>query len=139
MSFRLIAAWPYLSERLEQNPIVEAVDKWSDWLKGHDVVVAGDFNTGGRWVKSEPSLDHRLVVDALGGIGLRSAYHTYWYVVPGVGELPTHWNSRYGPLHIDHVLAPDSWPIRDVQVGPPDPWKARSDHAPVLVDYAAGP
>lgn len=138
LAFRLIAAWPYLSKRLPVNPIVEAVDKWSAWLKGYPVVVAGDFNTGGAWVKKEPWKDHRLVVAALEGIGLRSAYHAHRDTAPGKDEVPTHWHNRYGPFHIDHVFAPVSWPIRDVSVGPADPWQSRSDHAPVLVDYAIG-
>jgi endonuclease/exonuclease/phosphatase family metal-dependent hydrolase len=34
----------------------------------------------------------------------------------------------------DHVFAPNSWTIREVRIGGEDPWRTRSDHAPMLAD-----
>lgn len=135
LNFKLIAAWPYLSEPLEQNPIVEAVARWRDWIGDAPLVVAGDFNTGGAWIEDQPSLDHRLVVAALEELGLRSAFHAFNRVEPGQDELPTHWHSRGGKHHIDYIFAPASWSITEVSIGDEARWKPLSDHAPVTAQY----
>ena len=55
-------------------------------------------------MKSEPCLDHRLVVEALAKIGLRSAYHTYGMLPPEWGSSQPFWSGRYGPFHPLYVL-----------------------------------
>ena len=63
-------------------------------------------------------------------------YHTFFSVEQGVGEDPTHWHSGGGTYMVDHVFVPSNWQILEVTIGAEDPWKTRSDHAPVVVEVS---
>lgn len=137
--FKLLAVWASLGDpRPKVSPVIEALDAWSGWHKGHDLVVAGDFNTGGHWgnIRSGPR-SHFPIVDRLGELGLHSAYHSHRGAAQGHDEEPTHWHSRGGTYMVDHVFVPRPWRIHNVVVGAERPWRSWSDHAPVLVDVVA--
>jgi hypothetical protein len=133
--FRLLAVWSYLSGDPKTNPVIEALDAWESWALEEPLVVAGDFNTGGSWqeLRTGPK-SHFPIVDKLAELGLQSAYHTDRGTDQGVDEEPTHWHNRGGTFMIDHIFTPTEWPIRSVTVGREDPWRQRSDHAPLIVD-----
>jgi len=133
--FKVVAVWACLSGRPRINPLVEALDAWTDWLAVGPIVVAGDFNTGGAW-KDIPSGPDVALPDrrAPHEIGLHSAYHTDRGVEQGESEEPTHWNNRGGPCMIDHVFTPKDWRIFSVKVGQEALWRRRSDHAPLAID-----
>jgi hypothetical protein len=133
--FHLLAVWSYLSDNPKTNPVIEALDAWGTWASEKPLVVAGDFNTGGWWqeIRTGP-MSHFPIVEKLADLGLRSAYHADRGTDQGVEEEPTHWHSNGGAFMIDHIFTPVDWPIGSVTVGGEDPWRERSDHAPVIVD-----
>jgi hypothetical protein len=133
--FRLIAVWSYLSGRPKVNPVIEALDAWAEWIGDGPLVVAGDFNTGGAWdnIRSGP-MSHFPIVGRLDSMGLRSAYHAWRSTEQGIGEETTLWHAGGGSYMVDHVFIPQGWPITAVAIGTADPWKQRSDHAPITVD-----
>jgi hypothetical protein len=135
LPFALVAVWSYLSGKPKVNPVIEALDAWGDWLADRAVIVAGDFNTGGGWtgIRSGP-MSHFPIVERLHAMGLQSAYHSDRGLEQGVTEQPTFWSSRGVSYMIDHVFTPTTWPVMTVTVGSEDPWRHRSDHAPVVVD-----
>lgn len=133
--FHLLAVWSYLSGRPKTNPVIEALDAWEAWATEKPLVVAGDFNTGGWWQKIRTGpMAHFPIVDKLAELGLRSAYHADRGCGQGVDEEPTHWHSNGGAFMIDHIFTPTEWPITSVTVGGEDPWRGRSDHAPLVVE-----
>lgn len=138
--YNLVAVWSYLSGRPKVNPVLEAIHARSDWLDERPVVVAGDFNTGGGWadIRKGP-MSHFPIVDRLHTMGLRSAYHVDRSVEQGVGEDPTLWHTGGGSFMVDHVFTPSTWPIVAVTVGGEDPWRQRSDHAPLAVELEIPP
>jgi hypothetical protein len=138
--FHLVAVWSCLSANPLVNPLREALDGWGDWLSGQPTVVAGDFNTGGWWqaIREGPK-SHFPLVQQLETLGMHSAYHVARNVEQGMTEEVTHWHSGGGTFMIDHVFTPRNWPINEVAVGPEDPWRDRSDHAPIVVDVTPRP
>jgi hypothetical protein len=138
--FKLVAVWAYLSGSPKVNPVIEALDAWSDWYADQPLVVAGDFNTGGQWTsKRRGPLSHYPIVDRLVDLGLQSTYHTHHGLAQGDHEEPTHWNSNGGAYTVDHIFAPKDWRPVNVLVGPERPWRHWSDHAPLLADLELGP
>ncbi len=132
--FRLVAVWSCLSSEPKVNPLMEALDAWSDWLEDGPVIVAGDFNTGGSWDVRTGPMSHFSIVDRLEAMGLRSAYHAVRSTAQGVDEETTLWHSGGGTYMVDHAFTPTSWPILQVVVGSEDPWRRRSDHAPLVIE-----
>jgi endonuclease/exonuclease/phosphatase family metal-dependent hydrolase len=136
-AFRLLAVWGPTPPS-EEHPVVEFVRRYRAWFE-EPVVVAGDFNTSGieQWRKFRPGGNHYVVLDALEGCRLRSVHHHFWKVEQGKEGHPTFW--LYGhadrPFHIDHIFAPDAWPVRSVTVGTFDDWNGYSDHAPMVVEF----
>ena len=133
--FNLIAVWSYLSGSPRQNPVIEALDAWRDWTESAPLVVAGDFNTGGHWQELQTGpKSHFPIVERLEAQGLRSAYHTYRRTDQGLSEEPTLWHSSGGSFMVDHIFTPAPWPVVSVWVGGEDPWRQRSDHAPIVAE-----
>jgi endonuclease/exonuclease/phosphatase family metal-dependent hydrolase len=79
-------------------------------------------------------MSHFPIVERLEAMGLHSAYHAARSIQLGVGEEPTLWHTGGGTYTVDHVFTPSIWPILAVTVGGDDPWRQRSDHAPVVVE-----
>jgi hypothetical protein len=133
--FHLLAVWSYLSGNPKTNPVIEALDAWEAWASEKPLVVAGDFNTGGSWqeIRTGP-MSHFPIVERLADLRLQSAYHADRGTGQEVDEEPTHWHSGGGTFTIDHIFTPTDWPIHSVTVGSEDPWRQRSDHAPLVVD-----
>lgn len=133
--FCLIAVWSYLSGNPTINPLTEALDAWRGWYGGKPLVVAGDFNTGAWWTKIRTGpKSHYPLIEQLEALGLHSAYHVAHDVQQGVDEAATHWHSSGNSYTIDHIFTPNDWPITEVTIGAEDPWRTRSDHAPVTVE-----
>ena len=137
LRFNLVAVWADLSGRPRPtvNPVTEGLDAWSAWLDGHQLVVAGDFNSGGQWtdLRTGP-LSHYAIVEGLEQRGLQSAYHVHRGVEQGDPEDPTHWHSNGNAYTIDHIFIPSDWTMINVVVGAERPWRSWSDHAPVIAD-----
>jgi len=84
-------------------------------------------------------MSHFPIVDRLGALGLRSAYHADRGTEQGVREETTLWHTGGGSYMVDHIFTPSSWPISAVTVGNATPWRQRSDHAPLIVDLETEP
>ena len=132
--FKLIAVWAYLSETLAVNPVLDAVDRWSDWIGAGPLLVAGDFNTGSAWRDQPAYKDHPPIVERLALLGLRSAYHDHHGVEQGVDEATTFISSADGRYMIDHIFVPRTWTVASFEVGDVDTWRGRSDHMPLIAE-----
>lgn len=138
--FHLLAVWSHLSGSPRTNPVIEALNSWEDWVSEKPLIVAGDFNTGGFWQKLRTGpKSHFPIVDRLADLGLHSAYHAHRDVDQGGDEEPTHWHSRGGAFMIDHIFSPTDWQIASFVVGCEDPWRQRSDHAPLVLETVPSP
>jgi endonuclease/exonuclease/phosphatase family protein len=129
ISFRLVAVWAMLAPTPRRNPVVEAVEDWADWLSGGPVVVAGDFNTGGQWKGQPAGKSHYRILDALGRLGLVSAYHLATGEAQGEESMPTHFHHS-GDCHIDHIFIPATWELSSAVVLER---QGTADHAPMIV------
>ena len=97
------------------------------------------FNSGTN-LGGTPALTrgHSRIVDALGALGLVSAYHAFHKVDHGHEPHATyrHQFKASQPWHLDFCFVPTAWAshISKVEVISGDNWDERSDHRPMLVD-----
>jgi hypothetical protein len=105
-------------------------------------VVAGDFNDNVKWDRPKKRNKHKINVDELAPLGLRSAYHHARGVEQGAEREPTiYWRDRKrdgGSYHIDYCFVPESWTksISAVELGGFDDWVHLSDHVPLIVEVS---
>jgi hypothetical protein len=116
----LLVVWACLSGGVKVNPVIEAIDRWAEWLAQKPVIATGDFDSGHFWddKRTVTGGDHHLVVAALGSIGLRPVCCT-----PGADGPISHWHNNGNGYHIDHVFLPAGWPVTEWSVGSTDPSK----------------
>lgn len=145
--FNLLAVWAQnfsggVTRKRQPGPLRLALRRYSDFLFGRPLVVAGDLNNNVIWDKPGWLMNHRHIVDVLADRGLVSAYHAISGEAQGEETMPTHyWRDRKkdGPTyHLDYVFAPTSWveKAREMEVGNFEDWcgSGLSDHVPILVD-----
>ena len=118
--------------------LLAGIERHVEHLRG-PVVVAGDFNTAAALDRARGMRAHLDVVDALGELGLISAWHHLSGCEHGAESRGTFHMYRHAtstPLHLDYCFVPTEWlpQLRMVWIGPPDPWLSRSDHLPLVVD-----
>jgi exodeoxyribonuclease-3 len=140
-SFHLLAVWTketgdrcawYLGQA------VLGMERYAGFFNGHDVLVAGDFNSNQSWDRPERRFQHADMVATLAARGLVSAYHTHYREAQGRETHNTHyWRKRLDrPFHIDFCFVPKSWTpgLRMVQIGAFEQWRPLSDHCPMVVE-----
>jgi len=99
---------------------------------GMPTVVAGDFNASWR------NRHHLRNVASMSALGLVNAYNAFHRIADAVKpDEPTsyyRWNAL-SPYHMDLVFVPETWSIREVEIGSFEdyPGRRRSDHVPVIV------
>jgi len=118
--------------------LLAGIERHAERLRG-PVVVAGDFNTAAALDRARGMRAHLDVVDALGELGLASAWHHLAGCEHGDESRGTFHMYRHAtstPLHLDYCFVPTEWlpRVRRAWIGPPDPWLSRSDHLPLVVD-----
>jgi exonuclease III len=139
--FLLLAVW---SQKARPHPyvqaVIRAVEAYRSLIEAQPAVVVGDFNSNSIWDRKRKGRDHSALVRLLAGLGLVSAYHTFYREAQGAETRPTHyfrWNEEEA-FHIDHCFVPAAWAdqLRSVSVGSYSEWADSSDHRPVVVEVA---
>ncbi len=114
------------------------VDRYAQVLGSGRAILAGDFNVSGRTDLEGVTAFFRAMRERF---GLVSAYHTFNKLPIRTNDVATLWwlFDESKTYHCDFVFVPEAWRIANVMVGTYADWgsvnaKARSDHAPVIVD-----
>jgi exodeoxyribonuclease-3 len=144
--FNLLAVWACHhkpnSYQAGCGPLMRALSAYQAFIKESPTVVAGDFNDNVKWDRPKKRNKHKINVDELAALGLRSAYHHARGVEQGAEREPTiYWRDRKrdgGSYHIDYCFVPESWTksISAVEVGGFDDWVHLSDHVPLIVEVS---
>jgi exodeoxyribonuclease III len=147
--FNLLAVWAQnfsagIRRKRQPGPLRLALRRYRGFLAGGPSVIAGDFNNNVFWDKPGWLMNHSWMVEALGGLGLASAYHVFTGEAQGGESRPTlYWRDRIkdGPTyHIDYIFLPQAWTMRlsDLSVGSFEEWcqPGFSDHVSVVADIA---
>ena len=140
--FTLLAVWTWPAPSYTKA-FLNGLAAYARLLQRGPAVVAGDFN--GNPVFDRPTARNKwwtLGFDQLHAAGLVSAYHLHHAVPYGREAHPTHHFLRNPerPFHIDFCFVPRTWAERGlaVQVALGEPWRALSDHFPLVVDVGDG-
>jgi endonuclease/exonuclease/phosphatase family metal-dependent hydrolase len=134
--FQVMAVWTSVSARgkPDYHQLHEALDHHDGWVRQMPTVVLGDFNQSARYKGDGWPTLQRL----LDGLGLASAYHSFFKEDFGNETMHTHYHQHRQDkgCHLDYVFLPEDWVpyIDHVSVGTYDDWKGISDHVPVIVD-----
>ena len=110
-------------------------------LGGHDVVVAGDFNSHPVFDRATRRFTHADLMQWLyDELGLVSAWHAVTGEVIGAESQPTYYHrfKQDDAFHIDYICVPERWvpKIARVEIGGYDEWVI-SDHRPIAVEVGA--
>ena len=137
VSFTAIGLWAQTPNYVDD--VLQSVAASAELIRSGPTVVMGDFNSGTN-LGGTPALTrgHSRIVDALGSLGLVSAYHAFHKVDHGHEPHATyrHQFKASQPWHLDFCFVPTAWAshISTVEVISGDNWDERSDHRPVIVD-----
>lgn len=139
----LLAIWTVVN-KMNGRPsyaaqVSAAITAWEEELRGGRTVLAGDFNCS---TEGPSSVPHKLNVQRLEALGVRSAFHTHNGVEHGQEQAMTlRWfgtGRRLYTYHCDFVFcsAKLSSRLAGAEVGEMSTWveSGLSDHAPVVVD-----
>ncbi len=148
-TFNLVALWSHYGtvplRVATQGPTLMALRAYASLLLEHPSIMAGDLNNNVGWDKPGKASNHANTIAVGAKLGLVSAYHVFHGIEHGAERHPTlYWRdrTREGPtFHIDYVFVPRAAAslMDRVAVGSYAKWIAKglSDHAPVIVDFAA--
>jgi exodeoxyribonuclease-3 len=146
VSFVLLAVWTLplgVYGGRYVRPLLEACETYKLLMTESEVVWAGDFNSNFIWDTPSRRYKFRDFVSLLGQNGLHSLYHQHRKCAHGEEPDETfylyhHENKGY---HIDYVFASDRFYLHgvDVSIGSHSDWSKRSDHAPLVCDFAVAP
>ena len=120
---------------------MRALDAYQRRIRRGPAIVAGDFNIDPTGSEERSGAWFTRLVERLGRLGLRSAYHAHLGEPFGAETRPTyfHYRHRERPFHIDFCFVSDPLleRVRHVEVGLYDDWVGAglSDHVPVTVDF----
>ena len=137
VSFTAIGLWAQTPNYVDD--VLRSVAASAELIRSGPTVVMGDFNSGTN-LSGTPALTrgHSRIVDALGALGLVSAYHAFHKVDHGHEPHATyrHQFNASQPWHLDFCFVPTAWAnhITAVDVISGDKWDMSSDHRPVVVD-----
>ena len=131
--FDLVAVWacrPYIEEYYIYQNI--NIANYNDRM-----VIIGDFNSNAIWDKKHDIRTHSAVVQQLQTIGLCSAYHHSYKEKQGEETKHTFYLYRHADkgYHIDHCFT-NAANIQSYQVCDSQGWLDKSDHVPIILEYA---
>ncbi len=140
--FTLIVLWSQNEKRGicgYVRQIHKAFHAHPEWFTRGPVMVAGDFNSSGKWDQKCAPENHAKLVRFLAECGLVSAYHAMnGEEQDGDEKQPTFHQTKKieKAFHIDYIFLPLSWVprIKGVEVGDFMQWRDYSDHCPVTVE-----
>lgn len=145
--FNLMGVWTQNASPRYIQGAHQVLDYIKDPFMGpydSDMIVVGDFNSNTTWDKLNGKRNHSSFVKRLRDDHMMaSAYHHFNGEQHGFEQTPTYFHQYKlnQPFHIDYCFAPLEWCDRIVSVfvGSPDEWLKRSDHMPLVVEYALLP
>jgi exodeoxyribonuclease-3 len=140
----LLAVWAFNHRTppgVTMNPITTsaAIEYYAEFLRAEPSVVAGDFNSNVIWDRPGKPSSFSNVTSRLDELGLCSCYHGVSGEEFGAEKQHTLWWQRKEAqgYHVDYVFAPSNWKKRcRLNVGDAGTWLGRSDHAPLIVEFA---
>lgn len=140
-SFLLFAVWTKTQqEHCYVEAAVRAVYLYRKLIASQPTVFIGDVNSNVLWdAQHDEDRNHTALVNQLSELGLVSAYHAFFDEPHGQETRPTYYFQwkQARPYHLDYCFIPKAWlpGLRKVWVEPFEPWKAHSDHRPLVVDF----
>jgi hypothetical protein len=139
-NFLLFAVWTKAEqEHCYVEAAVRAVYLYRKLIASGPTVFMGDVNSNVLWDhQHSPDWSHTALVNRLSDLGLVSAYHEFFAEPHGQETRPTyyfHWK-EHKPFHLDYCFIPKAWlpALKRVWIEPFEPWKAHSDHRPLMVE-----
>jgi exodeoxyribonuclease III len=145
-SFRLLATWDH-NDRTEglnrrPGPLLRSLVDSTDFCRGGDLVVAGDFNNNPRWDRPNGPNNMSVLAQELARRHLVSLYHHDTGNAFGSEMRGTYWHYRRRdmPYHVDYLFVPITWlkNLLSFELGDYDAWCASglSDHAPLSAEFS---
>lgn len=123
------------------TPTKSALERLSGYITDAPTIITGDFNQSVIFDKRRGSARHFSgVVDRLGELGMRSAWHSFSGEAMGAETVPTlywRWSDQpHSRFHIDYTFLSDAFDIVSVTLGSFQDYPARkiSDHVPLLIE-----
>lgn len=120
--------------------IWKALKEYEPLLNHPHILLAGDFNSNTIWDRPKRVHNHTALVEKLAQKKIVSAYHHYFNQIQGKEKHPTLYMYRHQnkPYHIDYCFASLSLikKLNFVKVGRFNKWKDKSDHTPLIADFA---
>ncbi len=142
LNFNLMAVWTQsASPRYIQgaHKIIDNIqDSFLDQYSS-DMIIVGDFNSNAIWDRLHGKFNHSAFVNRLkNNHNMASTYHYFYKEEHGKENVPTHLWRYSKPFHIDYCFAPLEWCERivSVKIGDFNIWRERSDHAPIVTEFA---
>lgn len=136
--FRVLMLWAQ-KDPTYVRAIWNDLDRYADWIREEDCVIAGDFNSTPTVERTKKAPRHLDLVRRLRDeFGLVSAYHKFHGVPHGEEADATYYHQKRldWPFHLDYCFVPESWRVENVRVGTFADWIPYSDHCPVIVDVS---
>jgi exonuclease III len=146
VDFVLLAVWTLPVGNLGGRyvrPLFEAFESYASLMDSSEVVWAGDFNSS--FVFDTPSRRYKFrdFVALLNRKGLHSLYHLQRRCEHGEEPDETFYLHHHADkgYHIDYVFTSDRFHQHgvDVSVGSHSEWSQRSDHVPLVCEFAVPP
>lgn len=140
--FNLMGVWTQFASPRYIQGAHKILDHIQDSFLGQyspDMIIVGDFNSNSIWDRLHGKLNHTALVKRLKNKhNMASTYHHFYQEEHGKENIPTHLWRYSRPFHIDYCFAPLEWCERivSVKVGDFEIWRERSDHVPVVTEFA---
>ena len=143
VKMKLWAVWamPVKNNRAASyvGQVWQAVNYYASYLRHHDTILTGDFNSNAIWDNQRKNGNHTMVVEFLRQFGIESLYHWQSGEKPGEESQPTFFltKNREKPFHLDYCFLSSDLIDRDAKmaVGKVKDWIHLSDHVPLIVDF----
>jgi endonuclease/exonuclease/phosphatase family metal-dependent hydrolase len=142
VEFDVLAIWthPHTSGNHRSkyvSALISMFERYQSVLRQGRTIILGDINADGTLDPAELPTALKLANEIY---GVHSAYHAVTGEAIGAEEAKTYQHGNGNTFHLDYVLLPQSWTIHSIQVESMSDWittnlPARSDHAPVIVDF----
>jgi exonuclease III len=141
--FLLFAIWANNREDPKARYVEQvwkAIHYYHQLITDNHIMILGDLNSSVAFDKKHRNGNHTDLVKALGDFGIRSLYHDFFKEVQGKESQPTFFMQRNidKPYHIDYCFTSKqiSTRLKHFQVGLYENWKDKSDHMPMLLNFA---
>lgn len=143
----VLGVWTQADPALPRHAYVgwlhDAVDRYSALFKEHETILIGDLNSNAIWDAQHRGVSHSDLVSRLSVLGIVSLHHHRSGEADGRETIATYYHQRKPeqPFHIDYCFVSKGLAdrVNVFEIGPRDPWLARSDHMPLFVEFDRAP